>query len=199
MCVVFTSHKQAYPLPNDARLVFYVTSLTDPTTHGAAVNLELPGFHPDMKKILESEGKAERFFESAKPIMHDFMQEMREKGETRVVVVFVCRGGRHRSPYCANIFAKYVQASYDWVKAEELHPELDGVSLTSPNESKDAPRSGSVQRPIKYRYEAHTNMLHDVTVTLHDLDRMQDMYQEMLAEGLAGLQRMKKKRKSTGK
>lgn len=191
MLVVFASNSVKYDVPEHANMVIDVYKLRNPTRWDGKVDLELPGFDPEMKAILEENGQAESFFTTAMPVVDRFLKQMHDKEDTYAEIVFRCVGARHRSVYCARRFAEHFAACYKWLNVREVHPALGAEALTSPESSVDAPRSGSKQPPIMYTYNSDTNTLDVQEVTRQSNEDMQ----KMLAVGLGRIQERRERNK----
>jgi hypothetical protein len=188
MLVVFKSGSVRYPVPEHANMVIDVCTLPNPTRYNGELDLKLPGFHPAIKPILEANGQAERFFTTTVPVVDGILTQMRDNGDTYVVIVFRCEGALHRSVYCARRFAEHFAACYKWLNVREVHPALGAEASTSPESSEDAPQSGSEQPPIMYTYHSDTNTLHVQEVARQSNEDRQKMLR-------AGLDKIKERRK----
>lgn len=82
-----------------------------------------PGRYEEYKKLTGKDKKVIQFFKN-EPEMHDFLEHVFalisqsvkkyiERNFTHLMVSFGCTGGQHRSVYCAENLAKYLEEKFD--------------------------------------------------------------------------------------
>ena len=82
----------------------------------------LTGLDKPVKDFLENGGEVIEFLEHAKAIVGASVSRYSERGFSNLKVSFGCTGGRHRSVYCAQKMAEWINATYG-VRVELHHIE----------------------------------------------------------------------------
>lgn len=85
----------------------------------------LTGRDKEVIEFIESNGEAEEFVKNAVKIVSPSIERYIQRGFTSLQVGFGCTGGRHRSVYCAEKFAKIIEGEYPKIKIELIHLEKE--------------------------------------------------------------------------
>ena len=64
-------------------------------------------------EYFERHEETERYLSFVRGLLGEAVKSYLEKGYTRLMVNFGCTGGRHRSVYCAERTARYLNENYD--------------------------------------------------------------------------------------
>jgi len=75
-------------------------------------------------EFLESQTKAKEFLESVYKVVDINIQNYLDRNFEHLQINFGCTGGQHRSVYCAEQTAKYIQTKYN-LAAEIKHIERE--------------------------------------------------------------------------
>ncbi|MBQ2321154.1 MAG: phosphotransferase, partial [Bacteroidales bacterium] len=65
------------------------------------------------------------FLEAVKSILEISILRYLSRGFTNLMVSFGCTGGQHRSVYCAEIIAKWIEQGWPAVEVELKHTEQE--------------------------------------------------------------------------
>jgi len=111
----------------------------DQTGHGGGFifdcrSLPNPGRQPEYETLtgndqpviafLEEREEVQRFVAQVRELISHVVENYSQRNFSHLSVDFGCTGGQHRSVYCANSVAKYLQERYH-VKVELTHRELE--------------------------------------------------------------------------
>jgi len=80
------------------------------------------GLDKEVIKFLEEDGEILEFLNHAYQLVGASVQRYVERGFTNLMVSFGCTGGQHRSVYCAQHMAEYINKKFN-VKVELVHRE----------------------------------------------------------------------------
>lgn len=86
----------------------------------------LTGLDAPVKEFLEADGEVFKFLDSAKSMVGDSVRRYLSRGFESLKVSFGCTGGRHRSVYCAQAMAEYLNREFG--VAVELHHREQNIN-----------------------------------------------------------------------
>lgn len=84
---------------------------------------QLTGRDEAVVEYLEKDGEILTFLSHVRPLVEHHVERFMQRQFTHLQVAFGCTGGQHRSVYCAENIAKYLQHQYP-VHIELIHREL---------------------------------------------------------------------------
>jgi len=105
---------------NGGGYVFDCRAITNPGKYPEY--MQLTGLDAPVREFLEADGKVFRFLDCAKAMVGDSVTRYLARGFKSLKVSFGCTGGRHRSVYCAQNMAEYLNREYG-VAVELYHRE----------------------------------------------------------------------------
>lgn len=83
----------------------------------------LTGLDKPVVNFLETRGEVQDFVENAYRTVAPSIERYKERGFSSLQVGFGCTGGRHRSVYCAQAFAKMVGDAFEGISIRLEHRE----------------------------------------------------------------------------
>lgn len=96
--------------------------------------LHNPGRYPEYKmltgkdenviRFLEANSNVEKFLDSVKKLVMNSIKKYQERGFTNLMINFGCTGGQHRSVYCAERLANYLNLKPE-LEVSLIHSELE--------------------------------------------------------------------------
>ena len=122
--VMSFSYKIGYPEDksgNGGGFIFDCRALHNPGRYEEYKRLT--GRDQEVIDFLKKESKATEFINNAINIVSPSIEKYSERGFNSLQVGFGCTGGRHRSVYCAENFARKIKALYPEVKIRLEHRE----------------------------------------------------------------------------
>ena len=66
-----------------------------------------------MKTFLKTDSTIEQYIENQKTILREAVENYIERGFASLCINFGCTGGQHRSVFCADAIADFIQEQYD--------------------------------------------------------------------------------------
>lgn len=120
------SYKKGYPEDisgNGGGFMFDCRAIHNPGRYDGYK--QLTGRDLPVIEFLERNDEARNFVKGAIMIVKPSVERYLKRGFTSLQTGFGCTGGRHRSVYCAELFAKEIKKLYPEVKIELIHREQD--------------------------------------------------------------------------
>lgn len=115
------SYRHGLPTPADG-FVFDCRGLPNP--HDDESLRTLTGRDGPVRDFMAAHGEEVRtFLIAVRQLVQQAIRTGERTGRERITVSFGCVGGRHRSVYCAEAFAEFIQACED-VEVELCHNRL---------------------------------------------------------------------------
>ncbi len=74
--------------------------------------MPLTGLDEPVRHFLEDDGEIIEFLTHAKAMVGESVKRYLERGFTSLKVSFGCTGGRHRSVYCAQAMAEWINSEF---------------------------------------------------------------------------------------
>lgn len=91
----------------------------------------LTGLDAPVKEFLEADGEVFKFLDNAKAMVGNSVRRYLDRGFQSLKVSFGCTGGRHRSVYCAQAMAEYLNREFG--VAVELHHRERNIHQSFPS------------------------------------------------------------------
>lgn len=85
------------------------------------------GFDAEVIAFLENSPEVHSYLTRVRDLISQVIENYQHRNFSHISVAFGCTGGQHRSVYCANALAKYLEEKYR-VKVEMAHRELGRLS-----------------------------------------------------------------------
>ena len=120
------SYKRGIPYDasgNGGGYVFDCRALNNPGQYDEYKNLT--GKDKDVEDFLLKKSRVLTFLDFAKTLVTLSIQEYTRLGYSHLEVDFGCTGGQHRSVYCVEAMAKFLNENFPQVNIEVKHLELE--------------------------------------------------------------------------
>lgn len=118
------SYKKGYPEDlsgNGGGFMFDCRGMHNPGRYECYKRLT--GLDPEVRQFLEERGEVQKFISSALDLVNPTVERYLQRGFNSLQVGFGCTGGRHRSVYCADVFAKEIASRFPEARVEVVHRE----------------------------------------------------------------------------
>lgn len=118
------SYKKGYPADysgNGGGFMFDCRGMHNPGRY--EIYKPLTGRDPEVIEFLEDRGEVQNFVDKAISIVTPSVKTYKRRGFSSLQVGFGCTGGRHRSVYCADRFARLLSEQFPGLKVEVKHLE----------------------------------------------------------------------------
>ncbi|MCM1405815.1 MAG: phosphotransferase [[Clostridium] fimetarium] len=128
------SYKKGYPADpsgNGGGFVFDCRAIHNPGRYEQY--RRLTGMDEPVRRFLEEDGEVLTFLSHAEPLVGASVERYIKRGFTSLSVWFGCTGGQHRSVYCAEAMARFVNGKYG-ARVRLIHREQGVEKLFEPIE-----------------------------------------------------------------
>jgi RNase adapter protein RapZ len=122
LSLLFQSFAYRHGVPPNADFVFDARVLPNP--HWDAVLRPLSGRDAEVRQYLDAQADVNTYVAQVQGFLDTWLPKLRSETRSYVTISFGCSGGRHRSVYLAERFAKHYRAT-GWEEVAVHHRQLD--------------------------------------------------------------------------